>query len=413
MTQNGPVMTENGPAMTQNGTVPTRRCAACGATVPATAFCGECGAGHGVPSTVWTRLLRPAVYATAHRERVWTPRVSSTLFPRLTGPSRAPFRVDVALILGAIAALSALRAIVPLGVVSTIGLPLLFLIYVWQSDVVRDVGVGILSVAMILGVGSGVGWWVIASALLADTYDVTRGSGLALTRVVDTGLMLSMVGGLLMLLPALVCRFLPMPERESLDGFVIGAFGALCYSTAASVTVVTPQLVEGLMQNFSTSRLLQDAVTYGVVTPVVTMIAGGLFGLLLFFSPDRRDGHDGKAGSIVLIVCAIAAVALYALVWIIDGSALSHAADTAAKLAVSALAVLTARIAVQSALLHEAPAPQSGDPVLCVHCEKVVPDMAFCSSCGVAALASSRSSRRLRRESPPVPALSGADRPST
>ena len=69
------------------------------------------------------------------------------------------------------------------------------------------------------------------------------------------------------------------------------------------------------------------------------------------------------------------------------------------------LALLLVRCAVQIALLHEAPDPATGAPVLCVHCERVVPDMPFCSACGAAARASSRTSRRMRRESPPVRTL--------
>jgi hypothetical protein len=63
------------------------------------------------------------------------------------------------------------------------------------------------------------------------------------------------------------------------------------------------------------------------------------------------------------------------------------------------MAVLLAlRLALQLALLHEAHDPiDESRPLLCVHCEMVVPDMAFCPACGVASRASSRESRRDRR----------------
>jgi predicted amidophosphoribosyltransferase len=66
------------------------------------------------------------------------------------------------------------------------------------------------------------------------------------------------------------------------------------------------------------------------------------------------------------------------------------------------IALVTARVCVQLALLHEQPDPSTGQPVLCVRCERVVPDMPFCPACGAATRASSRSSRRRRRESPPL-----------
>ena len=52
------------------------------------------------------------------------------------------------------------------------------------------------------------------------------------------------------------------------------------------------------------------------------------------------------------------------------------------------------------ALLHEKFDPWTGKPLLCAHCDRVVPDMPFCPACGVAERASSRASRRQRRESP-------------
>ena len=69
----------------------------------------------------------------------------------------------------------------------------------------------------------------------------------------------------------------------------------------------------------------------------------------------------------------------------------------------TAVVLVLLRIALQMALLHEAHDPIHEDqPLLCVHCEHVVPDMAFCPACGVATRASSRSSRNDRRDSRPV-----------
>ena len=49
------------------------------------------------------------------------------------------------------------------------------------------------------------------------------------------------------------------------------------------------------------------------------------------------------------------------------------------------VALVLLRIALQLALMHEAPDPiQQDEPLLCIHCEHVVPDMAFCPACGVA-----------------------------
>lgn len=89
--------------------------------------------------------------------------------------------------------------------------------------------------------------------------------------------------------------------------------------------------------------------------------------------------------------------------WMVDSLGLPAFTEMAVKLGIVVLALLLVRCAIQMALLHEQPDPWTGRPVLCAHCRTVVPDMPFCSSCGAATRASSRTSRRRLRESPPVP----------
>ena len=48
-------------------------------------------------------------------------------------------------------------------------------------------------------------------------------------------------------------------------------------------------------------------------------------------------------------------------------------------------ALLALRVVLQAALLREEHEPGSGAPLLCPNCGQLVPDMAFCSNCGVAA----------------------------
>jgi hypothetical protein len=380
----------------------TMSCPACRAVGPEASFCGDCGAELGAPVTASGVLLRPKVYANAHRESIWVPRVSSTLFPRLPGKSREPFRVGLILVLVAVVVLSAARISGPLGVMAVIGWPLLFLIYVWESDVFRDVPLRILWAAMVSGGVLGAGAWLTVGRAIAGEYGVSTGSGLLLIgKQLNIGFLLSLGGAFLLLIPAVLARFFPMPTRESLDGFVVGAFGALWYSTAATTTILVPQFTEGLQKNQSAERLLQDSITYGIVSAVVTTAVGGVVGLLLWFRPARRPDGDPRARW-ALAVCAVLAAGSYLAVWAIDAMGLPRLPDMATKLAVAVAALIVTRCAVQIALLHEAPDPAGGGPVLCVHCERVVPDMPFCAACGSAARASSRTSRRMRHDSPPV-----------
>lgn len=383
--------------------VPTRECPACHSTVPVATFCGDCGAQFQKPVDRWSTLLRPTVYANAHRETVWVPRVTSALFPRLAGAARKPYRLGLILTLTAVVVLSAMAVQGPLGVISVIGWPLMFLIYVWDSDSFRDIPRRILVTAMLLGIGLGIATWLTVGKLIAGSYGLSTGSSLILLgEGLNVGFLISLSAAALMLVPTLVTRLFPMPVRESLDGFVVGAFGALWYSTAASTTILAPQFVEGLMEQEDSGRLFEDSLTYGIVSAIVTTAAGGVFGLALWFQPERRAGRDPRHARLALILCAVIALAAYVGVWAIDGSSVMRVLDVAGKIVLAIVALIVVRCAVQIALLHEAPDPATRNPVLCVHCNRVVPAMPFCVACGSAARASSRSSRRLRRESPPV-----------
>lgn len=350
-------------------------------------------------------LLRPNAYAAASGEPVWAPWISSTCLPRLPGPMRRPFRLGLILVLATIAVLAAAQLTGPLGVTVTLGWPLLFAIYVWQTDVFRDLPLRVPAGAALLGAGLGLVWWLFAGRWLADSYDVSTGSALMLAKVLNVGVLFTAGGAVLMLVPAVLTRLAGVPVRESLDGFAVGALGALGYLTASVTAIVGPQIVEGLVEERDARHLLEDAITYGVVSPITAIAAGGLVGMCLWFTPDRRSGRDPERARRALLLCTALGTPLYLAVWAVDALTLPRVLDLAIKLGLAVLALLLVRCAVQIALLHEAPDPATGAPLLCPHCERVVPDLPFCSACGVAARASSRTSRRRRRESPPVRAL--------
>lgn len=390
--------------MASTDNVRFRECPACRGMVPAAAFCGRCGADLDEPATTWRVLLRPRVFAAAPREALPVPRITSSLFPRLAAPARKPFRLALALLLVAMVVLSVLRANMPLGVVATLGGPVVFVLYMWQTNASRDIGVRALVIAALIGAGTSVAWWFYAGRLVASSYGVTTAAGQSLLNVFAVvGLAATLGGAVLMLLPAVVIRLLRVPVN-CLDGFVIGAFGALAYAVAGTATWMMPQIVAGLLDPQSSWRLFEDAITYGVIDPVTTVALGGLVGLSLWFRPNTAVPQHRSART-ALTVCTVSAAVLYAGVWTVDALAPPEIIEVMVKLVLATLALLTARFGLQIALLHGTPAPATGQPVLCVHCEKVVPDTAFCPACGAAARASSPGVRAQPRLIP----VSGAD----
>lgn len=391
--------------------VETVACPVCGAAVPAGVFCGCCGAELAAPPTFWRTLLRPRAFAAAPGERLIQPMVTSSLFPHLERPSRSPFRIGLLLLFAALSAFSWLRLVGPLITVAGLGVPVLFVLYLWQTDVYKDMPRRGLAVSAVIGTALGVGWTLFTGGVVARAYGIPMAAGFALEQVLSVGLAVALVGAVLMVLPAVVVRLLRPPHRESLDGFEIGALGALMFTGASTITNFAPQFVSGLINNVRPLRLAVHAALYGVAAPLTAGASGGLIGIMLWFRPGARAlAHPGRVRT-ALLFFSLLVVALYAAIWVMEAARLPQIIQLVLHLVLAFVALIALRVAMQLALLQEATDPPYGQPLLCVQCDRVVPDMPFCPACGVAGRASSRTSRRLRRQSPPVRKSGNGDAP--
>jgi hypothetical protein len=211
-----------------------------------------------------------------------------------------------------------------------------------------------------------------------------------------------------MLLPAVVVRLLRPRlggSREALDGFMIGALGALMFTAAGTLARLAPQFGTGVVSKRPMESLLVEAGIRGVAVPLTAAAAGGLIGAALWFTrpESKKDQRPGVVRA-VLVSFAAAVLVVYVGLGLIDVSHVGQVWMLVAYLVLAAVALLLLRVGLHLALLHEAHDEiRSDEPMLCVHCGHVVPDMAFCAACGVAMRASSRSSRRTRRTARPTP----------
>ena len=327
--------------------------------------------------------------------------ITSSLFPHLDQPTRNPFRLALALMLGGLIAAVLLRQLGALVSLASLGVPLLFVLYLWQTGVLREMPRHMPAIALTLGAGLGVGWVVLTGGLIARSYGIPMAVGFAVERVFSVGLIISVGGALLMVVPAVVIRLLRPPVRESLEGYVIGALGALSFTGAATLSRLAPQYVSGLINDVRPIRLMVEAILYGVVGPLTAAAAGGLIGIVLWFRPGDRAGEHPLRVRLVLLAFVVQLILVYTTVWLIDSTRLPQEPQLLSHLVMTVLALIVLRVGTQLALLHEKPDHHTGQPLLCGRCERVVPDMPFCPACGAAARASSRSSRRHRRASPP------------
>ncbi len=362
-------------------------CVACGAEVPAAAYCGACGAQWAQPPAAGRDRLRMGAYAAAPGEQVLRLSVASSLFPHLPHRSRTAFRAGLAAIFLLLVVLAVMRWQAPMIAVIALGLPLVFVLYLYQADVDRDYALRALVPTALLGVGLGVGWALATSTLISGFYDVSLADADSRRMALIVGIAVPAGGALLMLVPAVVMRF-ARPTRESLDGFVIGSLGAISFTAAATIIRLAPQFATGVTSdNQPAGVLLVQAGVQGVAVPLTAASMGGLVGAALWFA--RRG---------LVLSSVLATLAVYSVLGITEVSPVLEGLHLGAHLMIAVIALLALRIGLQYCLLNEEhDVPNPGGQVLCPYCDHVVPDMAFCSNCGVAAAAASRASRTARR----------------
>lgn len=332
--------------------------------------------------------LRMGAYAAAAWEPVLRLAAASSLFPRLPHRSRTPFRVALAALAVTAIGLALLRWQAPLIVVCALGLPIVFALYLYEADAHRDLPLRSLALTTVLAVGIGVGWAWLLGAKFADAYDIALFGPETDTHAYFLGVAIPAMSAVLMLIPVAVARAIRQPDRESLDGFALGAWSALTFTAAASLTRLAPEFATGITaEGWPVSGMVTMAGIVGAAIPLTAAAIGGLVGAALWSGRTR-----------MIAVSILVALGLYAGQGLLEVSPLLHGQHFALHVAIAMVALLALRIGLQHVLLHEP--DDAADPdrrVLCAHCEHVVADAAFCPNCGVAGLAASRTSRAARR----------------
>jgi hypothetical protein len=367
--------------------------------VPAGNFCGLCGChpeAEPGKSSVW---LRPGTFGAAPAESVLLPSLTSSLFPQLPSRSRIPFRVTLGIAAAGLLLAAVLR-LPALGIaISALGLPLLFVLYLRASATDHDVPRVSLILAAGLGGLLGAVWVLASGQFVARSYGVPMAIGLALHHLFRAGLVIPAVGMVLMILPTLLIRVVRPGSRDSLDGFAIGALAGLSFSAVATLVRLAPQVNAGLISHSRpVMGLVVEVVLCGVTVPITAAAAGGMVGIALWFEPPRCLPGQHDRVKLALALLAAAALLIHGGVAVIDMIGPAQLIMLVAHITLTLVMLLALRVALQLALLHESADPIREDqPLLCPYCEMVVPDMAFCPSCGAATRAASRESRRERR----------------
>ena len=231
------------------------------------------------------------------------------------------------------------------------------------------------------------------------------GAGIAGSRILRDGLGVPIANLLLMLVPVVIVRLVRPGHREALDGFAIGALGALMFTAAAQMTRLAPQFAGGMVaRSRPMNGLIVEAGIRGIAVPLTAAAVGGLIGTALWFArPANKQHQHRNYVRLALTVFALVVIVMYALLGLVDVARFPQLLQLAMHLLATAIALLALRVGLHLALLHGTHDEiLSDEPLLCTYCGHVVPDMAFCVACGAATRASSRSSRKARRDIRPV-----------
>ncbi len=396
---------------TPDDSVPMTECRICKTEVPAGEYCGLCGCHLESRRGEGPDWLRMRNYGAAPGEHLLQVSLASSLFPHLAQRSRTAFRIGLVLVLACLVAFTLLRLPAAVVTVSALGLPMLYLLYLRESDAFRDFPVRTLVLTVVLGVVLGVGWVMLTGAMMARSYEIGLGSAMGGMQMLRDGIGVPLGGVILMLMPAVIVRLSRPPSREALDGFMIGVLGALTFTAAATLTRLAPQFATGVVSKRPMESLIVETGIRGISVPLIAAAAGGLIGAALWFTrpASKQNQHPGMV-RLVLVILAAAVLAVYLSLGMIDIARFPQVLMLVMYLALAMAALLVLRVGLHLALLHEAHDEIHADePLLCTHCGHVVPDMAFCPACGVATRASSRSSRKSRREARPVRQASGRE----
>jgi hypothetical protein len=371
--------------------LPTIECAYCGVVVPDAGYCGACGA-HLVHEG-FRGSQRLHSYAAFPDEPVIRISQVSSLFPHLSHKAKAPFRAALGVIIVLLAIFAVAGIAAPLAAVCAFGVPLLFILYLFEVDPYEGSFLIPTGICVLLGAGLGVGWALIAGPYVDRALQTSPLSTLTSERALVAAVIVPGVAQLLMCVPGAIVWFMQRKRMESLDGFVAGATGALGFTFASTITLLSPWLGNGQLLHEPVTTSLAQAVFRGLSWPLISAMVTGLIGAAVCVT--SRQGPTAARGRWLTSPALALAFALVIQIGL-GFAALAILPPTVlilANLAAIAVVIIVMRVVLHHVLLHGAQGVVIGPPRVCAQCSHLVPIMPFCPNCGVADRAMARRHR--------------------
>lgn len=221
------------------------------------------------------------------------------LFPQLSRRARGPFAVALTVLLLALVVFAVLRWQAALITAGALGPPIVFALFLYVADGGRDAARTSLLMSAVLATGLGVGWVLVTGPVVARSHDVALGADATPAAKLVIGLGVPVGGALMMLLPAaMVVGLRARPGRNPLEGYAVGAFGAVVFTAAATVTRLAPQYATGLTaSDRSVGSLLVQAGIQGVAMPLTAAALGRPGPNLVVARRTTRHRHEPCCGA--------------------------------------------------------------------------------------------------------------------
>lgn len=370
------------------------RCDHCANDVPDGVFCTRCGAHQGTTGQVDDAKKRRHRYAAHPSEHVLHPAVFTTIFPHLGHAKVHEFRWAFVVGAAAIVLLYATGLVSAAILVAIFLVPVLYLIYLYETQVYRDQPALVLG--FILGGGAVLGLVLslIERALYnpyANFGNPLHGGAVSVGALLFLGLVVPLVQEAVKPLPAL---FLPNRRDfpETVDGLVLGIAAGLGLSVAESLVAFSGVITSLPMHTFA-GNWIYELATIAVLQPLLQGSAAGMI-VAAIWRYRRGRFSSRELGGVGMAVIAHIAFSLGTQVW--KAALLSPLFVLAWQSVVVGAVLIYVRFLLHHSLLEEA-AHMGYAETVCPNCHTHIVASGFCPNCGVALTAAPAVVKRSRK----------------
>ena len=370
------------------------RCDHCAHDVPDGVFCTRCGAHQGTTGEAGDPKTREHRYAAHPNEHVAQPALITTLFPHLGQHKVHEFRWALIVGLAGVLVLYVSGLIAGAILVAAFLVPVLYLIYLYETQVYRDEPATVLGFTIGGGLIAGIVITLIVRALynpLAYNPNPLAAPTVNIGALLLLGFVVPIVQEAVKPLAAF---FLPNRSAypETVDGLVFGIAAGLGFALAETLINFSAALT--FLGHVPPGNWIYNLTTIAVLQPVMQ---GSATGMVVATIWRQRLGKLGGREIGGVLMAVIAHIAFTGGSQVLSDTAINPLFILFWQAAVVGALLVYVRYLLHHALLEEA-AHMGFSETVCPNCHMHIYASGFCPNCGVALTAAPTVLKRARRE---------------